>query len=50
MPHAKEYGCRIIYFIIDKDNTLKDELEGQERDSSSLLEFRYIYDLDNIIS
>lgn len=50
MPHAKEYGCRIIYFIIDKDNTLKDELEGQERDSSSLLEFRYIYDLDDIIS
>lgn len=48
MPQAKEYGCRIIYFIIDKDNSLKEELEGQEKDSSSLLEFRYIYGLDDI--
>ena len=46
MPQAKENGCGIIYFIIDKDNSLKDELEGQEKDSSSLLEFRYIYSLD----
>ena len=48
MPHAREYGCRIIYFIIDKDNSLKEELKGQEKDSSSLLEFRYIYGLDDI--
>ncbi len=48
MPQAKENGCRIIYFIIDKENSLKEELEGQEKDSSSLLEFRYIYDLDDI--
>lgn len=48
MPQAKEFGCRIIYFIIDKDNSLKEELEGQEKDASSLLEFRYIYDLDDI--
>ena len=48
MPQAKENGCRIIYFIIDKDNSLKEELEGQEKDSASLLEFRYIYDLDDI--
>ncbi len=48
MPKAKEYGCELIYFIIDKDNSLKDELEGQERDSSSLLEFRYVYSLDDI--
>lgn len=48
MPHAREYGCRIIYFIIDKDNSLKEELEGQEKDSASLLEFKYIYDLSEI--
>lgn len=48
MPQAKANGCRIIYFIIDKDNSLKDELEGQEKDSSSLLEFRYIYDAEEI--
>ncbi len=48
MPKAKEYGCKIIYFIIDKDNQLKEELEGQEKDSSDLLEFRYIYGMDQI--
>ena len=48
MPKAKEYGCRIIYFIIDKKNSLKDELEGQEKDSASLLEFRYIYGIDEV--
>lgn len=48
MPKAKEYGCRIIYFIIDKSNPLKEELEGQEKDSSDLLEFRYIYGMDDI--
>lgn len=48
MPKAKEYGCQIIYFIIDKDNSLKDELEGQEKDSSSLLKFKYIYGLGEI--
>ena len=48
MPKAKEYGCRIIYFIIDADNSLKEELEGQEKDSSALLEFRYISGLDEV--
>ena len=48
MPKAKEYGCNIIYFIIDKDNSLKDELEGQEKDSSDILEFRYIYGIDEV--
>ena len=50
MPTAKAYGCDIFYFIIDKDNSLKEELEGQEKDSASLLEFKYIYDLDDISS
>lgn len=49
MPKAKKYGCKIIYFIIDKANSLKDELEGQEKDSSSLLKFSYIYGLNDII-
>lgn len=48
MPKAKEYGCRIIYFIIDKSNSLKEELEGQEKDSSELLEFRYVYGMDEV--
>ncbi|MBO4637899.1 MAG: hypothetical protein J5685_12245 [Clostridiales bacterium] len=48
MPKAREYGCRIIYFIIDKNNSLKEELEGQEKDSSKLLEFRYIYGMEEL--
>lgn len=48
MAKAKEYGCKIIYFIIDKENSLKEELEGQESDSNNLLEFKYIYDLKEI--
>lgn len=45
MPKAAEYGCRCIYFIIDENNTLKDELEGQQKDSQSLMQFKYIYDI-----
>lgn len=45
MPKAAEYGCRVIYFIIDENNTLKDELEGQQKDSQSLMQFKYIYDI-----
>ena len=48
MPKAKEYGCRTIYFIIDEVNSLKVELEGQQRDSAQILEFRYIYGLDEV--
>ena len=48
MPKAKEYGCKIIYFIIDSNNSLREELEGQENDSSDLLEFRYIYGMDEV--
>lgn len=48
MPTASIYGCRCIYFIIDKENSLKEELEGQESDSKDKLEFRYIYDLSEM--
>ena len=48
MPKAKEYGCRVIDFIIDRDNSLKEEIEGQEKDSASLLEFRYIYGIEEV--
>ncbi len=48
MPRAAEYGCSTIYFIIDKENSLKEELEGQEKDSASILKFRYIYGIEEI--
>lgn len=48
MSKAKEFGCKIIYFIVDKGNSLKEELEGQA-DSKDLLEFKYIYDLEETL-
>jgi len=29
-------------------NSLKEELEGQEKEASSILEFRYIYGIDEV--
>jgi len=49
MPQARKNGCRIIWFIIDRNNSLKEELEGQQRDSASIMELRYIYSLDEIL-
>lgn len=48
MPAAVENGCKCIYFIIDKSNSLKKELKGQEKNSSDKIEFRYIYSLEEI--
>lgn len=48
IPEAVKVGCRCIYFIIDKENSLKEELQGQEQDSSDKIEFKYIYDLQEI--
>lgn len=50
MPKAAEYGCKCIWFIIDKENSLKEELEGQASDSSDIIAFRYIYDLSEVRS
>ena len=48
MPKAAEYGCKCIYFIIDENNSLKEELEGQASDSSDIIAFKYIYSLDEV--
>ena len=48
MPKAVEYGCKCIYFIIDENNSLKEELEGQASDSSDIIAFQYIYSLDEV--
>ena len=44
----KEYIITSRYFIIDDDNSLKEELEGQKKDSENLIKFRYIYDIKEI--
>lgn len=48
MPKAMEYGCKTIYFLIDKNNSLADELKGQEEDSKDKMEFKYIFELSEI--
>ena len=48
IPKAVEYGCKVIYFIIDKENSLADELKGQEKDSKDKIMFKYIYDLKEL--
>ena len=48
MPKAAAYGCKCIYFIIDEANSLKEELEGQENDSSDKIAFKYIYSLEEV--
>ena len=48
MPAASGYGCQTIYFIIDQANSLKDELEGQANDSADIINFKYVYSIDEI--
>ncbi len=50
MPKAAEYGCGCIYFIIDADNSLRDELEGHKSNSEDIIRFKYIYNLNEICS
>lgn len=50
MPKAVEYGCNCICFIIDENNSLKEELEGQASDSAGVIKFRYIYELEDLKS
>ena len=50
MPKAALLGCECIYFIIDEDNSLKEELEGQAADSEDVIAFKYIYDLSEVRS
>ena len=45
---AVEYGCKCIYFIIDENNSLEKELEGQKSDSEDIIQFKYISNLDEI--
>ena len=47
-PEAVKAGCSRIYFIIDGDNTLREELEGQENSAGEGLRFVYVYAIDEI--
>lgn len=42
--------CKMIFFIIDKDNSLKEELEGQSGELRKLFDVHYCYGMDEVKS
>jgi len=48
VPQAVKAGCTFVFFIIDENNSLQEELEGQEADSAGQIAFKYIYCLEDI--
>lgn len=50
LPQAAKTSCKDIFFIIDRDNTLKEELEGQSVQLGRLFDVHYCFDLDEIRS
>ncbi|NLW79099.1 MAG: hypothetical protein GXY32_06785 [Ruminococcaceae bacterium] len=48
LPQAAKTTCRKIFFIIDADNALKDELEGQAAEMGKLFEVHYCFGLEEV--
>ena len=48
LPQAAKTSCKAIFFIIDKDNKLKEELEGQSSELSKKFDVHYCFDLDEV--
>ena len=45
---ANETSCKAIFFIIDNDNSLKEELEGQSSELSKYFNVHYCFGLDDV--
>ena len=50
LPKTAETSCKIIFFIIDRNNSLKEELEGQATELGKLFDVYYCYGLDEVES
>ena len=48
LPQTAQTGCRAIFFIIDRDNTLKEELEGQSAQLRKQFDVHYCFGLDDV--
>ena len=48
LPQAAETSCQKIFFIIDDNNTLKEELEGQSAELGKPFDVHYCFGLDDI--
>lgn len=50
LPQTALTSCKFIFFIIDKDNSLKEELEGQATELGKFFSVRYCFDMDEVKS
>ena len=48
LPQAAETTCRKIIFIIEDNNTLKEELEGQSTELGKQFDVHYCFGLDDV--
>ena len=48
LPQTALTTCKIIFFIIDRDNALKAELEGQTAELEKLFTVHYCFGLDEV--
>ncbi|MCL1797454.1 MAG: hypothetical protein FWG24_03995 [Eggerthellaceae bacterium] len=48
IPQAYAAGCRYIFFIIDQNNSLKEELEGQSVELSRYFTVKACYSMDEV--
>ena len=48
LPMAAMSDCKAVFFIIDNDNSLKDELEGQSSEIKKYVNVHYCFGLDDV--
>ena len=48
LPQTSSTTCKIIFFIINKDNKLKEELEGQSVELKKMFDVFYCFGLDEV--
>lgn len=48
IPEGYSAGCRYIFFIIDRNNSLKEELEGQSAQLSKYFKVIACYSMDEV--
>ena len=48
LPETAKTSCKQIFFIIDNDNNLKEELEGQAVELEKLFSVHYCFGLDEV--
>ena len=50
LPQTAQTTCKVFFFIIDSDNNLKEELEGQSFELRKKFDVHYCFGLDGVKS